>query len=150
MQKNSKNYREEEEKSYRFGKFFENYKFVKEHNQRYEAGLETFDVELNKFADLDRFEIKHLYTGLKRRSEKKGVTNKCTGEIKILDTLPASVDWNNKGAVTAVKNQGQCGSCWAFSAVGALEGLASLTKGVIMDFSPQQLVDCSTKAEYGN
>lgn len=79
IQKNSKKYREDGEKSYRFGKFFQNYLFVKEHNKRYEAGLETFEVELNKFADLDRFEFKHLYTGLKRRDPKKAVTSKCTG-----------------------------------------------------------------------
>lgn len=141
-----------QEKSYRFGKFFENYKFVKAHNKRYDAGLETFNVELNKFADLDRFEFKALYTGLNRRSERteaKGITSKCTGEVQIIENLPAAVDWTGK-AVTAVKNQGQCGSCWAFSAAGALEGLAGLTKGVLKDFSPQQLVDCSTKAEYGN
>jgi C1A family cysteine protease len=102
-------------------------------------------VELNKFADLDRFEVKHLYTGLKRKS----ITNKCTGEIKIVDNLPASVDWAGK-AVTPVKNQMMCGSCWAFSACGALEGLIAITNGSLINLSPQQLVDCSTKAEYGN
>ncbi len=64
--------------------------------------------------------------------------------------MPDSVDWVGRGAVASVKNQGNCGSCWAFSASGALEGLAGLTKGVIYNFSPQQLVDCSLKAEYGN
>lgn len=78
MAKHNRAYRSEEERSYRFAKYFENYMFVKEHNARFEKGLETFDVELNMFADLDRFEFKAIYNGLKRRSE---VTNKCTGEI---------------------------------------------------------------------
>lgn len=60
-----------QEKSYRFGKFFQNFKFVKEHNERFKKGLETFEVELNKFADLDRFEFKSLFTGYKRRDSKK-------------------------------------------------------------------------------
>jgi len=64
--------------------------------------------------------------------------------------LPESVDWVAKGAVSGVKNQGSCGSCWAFSACGALEGLSELTKSGLKNFSPQQMVDCSTKAEYGN
>lgn len=67
----------------------------------------------------------------------------------MIENLPASFDWEGR-AVTAVKNQGMCGSCWAFSACGALEGLAGLTKGVMYNFSPQQLVDCSSKTEYGN
>ena len=66
----------------------------------------------------------------------------------MVDNLPSSVDWTEK-VVSSVKNQGMCGSCWAFSACGALEGLAALTKGSVMNFSPQQLVDCSG-GEYGN
>lgn len=56
--------------------------------------------------------------------------------------LPDSIDWSTKGAVSPVKNQGSCGSCWAFSAVGALEGRAQLSKGNLQQFSEQQFVDC--------
>lgn len=104
-------------------------------------------MALNKFADIDRFEFKALYTGLKKN--KKSITNKCTEQIDMVDPLPLQVDWEGK-AVSTVKNQGSCGSCWAFSAVGALEGLINITKGTLNNLSPQQLVDCSTKAEYGN
>lgn len=66
-------------------------------------------------------------------------------EFQTLTTngLPASVDWVSKGAVSNIKDQGTCGSCWAFSAVGALEGLHAIKTGQLISFSEQQLIDCS-------
>lgn len=59
-------------------------------------------------------------------------------------TLPTSVDWVSKGAVTPVKNQGQCGSCWAFSATGAVESITSIATSTLPVLSEEQLIDCST------
>ena len=80
-----------------------------------------------------------MRTGLKRN---KRATNVCKGTIDVLDQPPESVDWSDK-VVSSVKDQGLCGSCWAFSACGALEGLCALTRGNIPSFAPQQLVDCA-------
>ena len=62
--------------------------------------------------------------------------------------IPSEVDWRNKGAVSPVKDQGKCGSCWSFSATGAMEGAWGIRTGNLASFSEQQLIDCSI--EYGN
>jgi C1A family cysteine protease len=61
-----------------------------------------------------------------------------------LTALPASIDWSTKGAVTGVKDQGNCGSCWSFSATGALEGAYQIKYGSLVSFSEQNLVSCDT------
>ena len=102
-------------------------------------------MELNKFADLSSTEFNAKYLN---RLSKPSITKKCSGAQAPTDNLPASVDWSQKGAVTGVKNQGSCGSCWAFSATGSLEGVYFNQNKQLISFSEQQLVDCS-KA-YGN
>jgi len=67
--------------------------------------------------------------------------------FEIAAILPSSVDWTSRGAVTPVKDQGQCGSCWSFSTTGALEGAFAIKTGTLALFSEQQLVDCDT---FGN
>lgn len=133
------------EEAYRLGVWLNNLAFVKAHNQRYEAGLESYNVEMNQFADLDSAEFGEKYL---ISFPKDGVTTKCTGAQAPTASLPDEVDWTTKGAVTAIKNQGQCGSCWAFSTTGSVEGAYFLAKNKLESFSEQQLVDCSHS--YGN
>jgi C1A family cysteine protease len=65
------------------------------------------------------------------------------------ENVPESVDWTNKGGVTPIKDQGQCGSCWSFSSTGALEGAYFTKYGTLESFSEQQLVDCDTRLNGG-
>lgn len=64
------------------------------------------------------------------------------------DSLVGDVDWSTQGAVTPVKNQGQCGACWAFASAGAVEGLTKISYGALQQLSEQQLIDCTSS--YGN
>jgi len=134
-----------EEFFYKYGVFKTNYDFVQAHN----AANHTWGVELNKFADLTSAEFKIMYNGYKpelRRGERTEA--KTLADLRIGAYPSGSLNWVQKGAVTGVKDQGQCGSCWAFSSTGSIEGAVFLKHGHLTSLSEQQLVDCSTS--YGN
>jgi len=99
---------------------------------------------MNKFGDLTLEEYKAIYLTLNVNVTDQEVTDTMYYPPPTAD----DVDWRTKGAVTGVKDQGQCGSCWAFSSTGSIEGAYFLAKGELLSSSEQQLVDCS--GSYGN
>ena len=103
----------------------------------------TFRVAANKFADWTNAEYKRML-GYKPMG-----VNLQAEEFVEVGAIPDSIDWRTKGAVNAIKDQGQCGSCWAFSAVGSMEGWNQIKTGNLKSLSEQQLVDCAG-GQYGN
>ncbi|XP_045616608.1 digestive cysteine proteinase 1-like [Procambarus clarkii] len=136
----SRKYVDAEEEQYRRSVFEHNLQYVKEFNEKYERGEVTFNLAMNQFGDMTNEEFNAVMKGYKKEShpEPDSVFTP-TGRIP----RAATVDWRNQGAVTGVKDQGQCGSCWSFSATGSLEGQHYLKTGKLISLSEQQLVDCA-------
>lgn len=143
----NKEYLNEEHEEYRFGVFKTNLERIEKHNEEYSMGLHSYAVGVNVFADWTAEEFKRHMFGTRHgntTSKSSGTFIKLPKSVQIDD----AVDWRSEGAVTPVKNQGQCGSCWAFSTTGSLEGAHFRQSGKLVSLSEQQLVDCSGK--YGN
>jgi len=135
-----KMYASPSERNYRVGVFYTNLQYILKENS-----IQTnYKLGVNQFTDLTTSEFLEMYTGLKPRER---TMNYQTINVDV-KTLPATVDWVTAGAVTPIKNQGQCGDCWAFSTTGSLEGVYEITTKNLTSFSEQQLTDCSDA--YGN
>merc|ERR1711916_256234 len=114
--------------------FATNYAHVQEHNE----GDSAYKLGVNQFSDLTESEVKAIYTG----AAPPAIEAPYLGTTDEAEELADSVDWTTKGAVTPVKDQGSCGSCWSFSTTGVLEGTNQITTGRLVLLSEQQLVDC--------
>ncbi|TKR94683.1 hypothetical protein L596_008942 [Steinernema carpocapsae] len=140
-----KTYSTKAEEAKRFGIFMENLRLAKKRAAK-EQGTATFGID--KFSDMTveefrttRLMNKKLVSHLKRGAIKKMVSEKayeCGG-------LPKSFDWRDHHAVTGVKDQGQCGSCWAFSTAANIESVYAVKKGKLYSLSEQEIVDCDSE-----
>lgn len=146
LAKHERSYKNHHESELRYKIFKDNLKFIHDHN-KHANDNQNYWLGLNKFADLTHVEFKKRYINSKfRRSSTR--TPKKHFRYAELET-PESVDWQEKGAVTPVKDQGACGSCWAFSTVGSIEGLHQIVTHTLVPLSEQELVDCDTKFNQG-
>jgi len=119
----------------RFSIFKTNLALIEEHNR----GSSGWKMGLNQFADLTQQEFRS-YLGLKRR-DNSFIRSKNTAPVP---NVPVNdIDWQKNGAVTPVKDQAQCGSCWAFSTTGSMEGVNQIKTGQLLSLSEQELVDCA-------
>ncbi|XP_045462019.1 procathepsin L-like [Harmonia axyridis] len=140
-----KSYRSLVEHRHRFALFKQKLQEIEEHNKLYAEGRVTWFKGITPFSDWTREEFNNYINKNKYKD--------IFGEEQIFKnenlTAPASIDWRSKGAVSEVKNQGECGSCWTFSSTGALEGAAQIKTGVLTSLSEQNLMDCATEEYNG-
>jgi len=117
---------------------------VQTHNLQADLGQHTHWLKMNKFADLTIEEFVKQMNGfnMSLRTNQEMDRHEFTRSSNV--KLPDTVDWRDQGYVTDVKDQGQCGSCWAFSATGSLEGQHFKQAKMLTSLSEQNLVDCST------
>ncbi|KAK3431212.1 hypothetical protein EUGRSUZ_E02741 [Eucalyptus grandis] len=147
MSRHERDYKDVAEKAKRLKIFSENLRFVEEFNG---AANRTYKVGLNKFSDLTNEEFVAAYTGYKLPSSTRRKSSPVNSfKYQGLNSIPESVDWVKQDAVNPIKNQGQCGSCWSFSVVAAVEAITQITTGVLPNLSEQQLIDCATDGNHG-
>ncbi|CAO2141123.1 unnamed protein product [Urochloa humidicola] len=144
MAKHGRTYKDAAEKARRFQVFMANAIFVDSSNA---AGGKKYHLAINGFADMTHDEFMARYTGYKSvPAAGKKMPGFQYSNATLSATQQAEVDWRQKGAVTGVKNQEDCGCCWAFSAVAAIEGIHQIKTGQLVSLSEQQLLDCSSKS----
>jgi len=137
QEKFAKKYENVQELETRFSVFRENFRNIINHNA---DRNQSFTMGVNQFTDLTPEEFKaQMIRGLKAPVGSYG----CGTFSNSASGTPTAIDWRTKGAVTTVKDQGQCGSCWTFSSTGAMEGAWAIAKGQLIDLAEQELVDCA-------
>lgn len=110
-------------------------------------GLTTLENYINDFKGTHRLEVNKFINSTYRPGFKSSITEFCNDvdENFGMFNMPNEFDWRSKGVITPVKNQGDCGSCWSFSATGAMESIYTIKTGIQVSFSEQELIDCSNK-----
>ncbi|XP_063728288.1 procathepsin L-like [Symsagittifera roscoffensis] len=146
-----KEYKSFEEEITRFSIWLSNLRYVNQHNLEASLNKSSFTTALNEYSDLSIYDVRSTMNGYKYQ-KKLQMTEKPSGAKMFTkpaeSKAPESIDWREKGYVTPVKNQGQCGSCWSFSSTGSLEGQHFAKTHKLVSLSEQNLVDCTRS--YGN
>ena len=134
-----KSYAAPEEARYRLNVYNANLRKIAEHNAKHLP----WTLGVNQFADIGEEEFTYKFCGCARDPKSR------TGRVTpIYGDAPARVDWREKGAVTEIKDQGSCGSCWAFSTTGTVESAYFIKTGKLVSLSEQQLMDCAHDPDY--
>jgi len=141
----NKKYETTSEEQHRRGIFESNVKYIQKHNIDAALGKHTYTLKINKFADMTNAEFVKTVNGfnMTKKMESKSSIDKHAFLKPSNFKRPDSVDWRTQGYVTPIKDQGQCGSCWAFSAIASLEGQHFKAAAKLVSLSEQNLVDCS-------
>jgi len=138
LQEHGKSYASNLEYRQREALFHENLKKVQAHNKEYFEGTHTWFAAMNEMVDLTPEEFRARRGVKPTEPSRHPISN-----IKLTSAKnPDSVDWREKGAVTKVKNQGGCGSCWSFSATETLESHYQIASGKLLELAPQTFVNC--------
>jgi C1A family cysteine protease len=145
--KYNKKYKDAAEDSEREAIFKANKEAIEKHNKLFDQGKVSYSKALNEFSDMTKSEVDRFNNGYKI-NDREEVQRK-RSSIVVSGNLPTEVDWRAKGAVTQVWKQSGCGSCYAFSAVGAIEGQYFIKTGKLLPLSVQQIVDCSDPSDDG-
>jgi len=143
-QKYGKTYADEAERAYRMNVFSANKAKIAMMNAR--GAKETYG--LNSFADRTHAELTKSRTSKSLKVAMRRTNMPTVVAPAARKTLPDIFNWVEKGAVTSVKDQGDCGSCWSFGAVGTMEGQLFLKTGKLTNLSEQNLVDCDHVCQY--
>lgn len=156
----NKSYATVAEERRRFRVYARNMAYIEATNAEAEAAGLTYELGETAYTDLTNQEFMAMYTApalaqlpadesvITTRAGPVDAVGGAPGQLPVYVNLstsaPASVDWRASGAVTPVKNQGRCGSCWAFSTVAVVEGIYQIRTGKLVSLSEQELVDCDT------
>nr|O97397.1 RecName: Full=Cathepsin L-like proteinase; Flags: Precursor [Phaedon cochleariae]CAA76927.1 thiol protease [Phaedon cochleariae] len=141
----ARTYKSLREEKLRFNIFQDTLRQIAEHNVKYENGESTYYLAINKFSDITDEEFRDML--MKNEASRPNLEGLEVADLTV-GAAPESIDWRSKGVVLPVRNQGECGSCWALSTAAAIESQSAIKSGSKVPLSPQQLVDCSTS--YGN
>jgi cathepsin L len=142
-----KSYKDENEKHQRYNIFKKNIDYINFHNNYKQS---TYTLGVNQFADLTNQEYKEKFLKFRASKDQNFRSLISSSNLHHPGDIPKTLDWRTKGAVSYVKDQGQCGSCWAFSTSGTVEGALAIKNSKMQTLTEQQIIDCSWVSPYNN